>query len=95
MVDYYAVVNGVFCYKLVPADLNDIPERSTETNWFRNNMHDESKTFWAPVPDPGNNYACLLIDNYIMKHDDITSEGIYEIVYSFNENTVNKISNNW
>ena len=95
MVDYYALVNGVFYYKLTPADLADIPERSVETKWFYNNMHEESKTFWAPVNNPGNNYACLLIDNYVMKHSDIPTDGIYEIVTSLNGDTVNKLSNNW
>ncbi|MBO7452166.1 MAG: hypothetical protein J6U54_17700 [Clostridiales bacterium] len=96
MVDYYAIVNGKFCYKLMPADLNDIPERSEKTNWFYTNQGDLSDVYWAPVPDAQNNYACQLIMKLWLEDDDIKdADGVYEVIYSGSGDTVNKLSNTW
>ena len=90
MKDYYAVVEGRYCYKLMVMSLDDIPEGSVETNWFYYQDNDTTPVVWAPVEYPEINYACQLIAEY---NNNRAIDGIYEIDSRVGSNTVNKISN--
>ncbi|MBO4703909.1 MAG: hypothetical protein J5617_03700 [Bacilli bacterium] len=96
MEDFYAIVDGKFCFKLMPASVNDVPERSIKTDWFKDNYGDPSDIYWAPVQDAQNNYACkLIMDQWFNDDTNPDPNGVYMINYSLNGDTVNKISNNW
>ena len=90
MKDYYAVVEGRYCYKLMIMSLDDIPEGSVETNWFLYHDGDPSPVVWAPVENPEINYACQLIAEF---NQNRSVDGIYEINVQTNSCTVNKLSN--
>ena len=95
MEDFYAIVDGKFCFKLMPVSANDVPERSTKTDWFKDNYGDTSDIYWAPVQNAQNNYACQLITENWLNNDDNNPDGIYVISYSPNGDSVRKVSNNW
>lgn len=90
MRDYYAIVNGVLCYKFMPTD-SYIPERSTKTEWFERHEGDPSPVYWAPVENAQINYACILITKYFLDKEEGDPDGVYII----NGENVDKADTNW
>lgn len=94
MKNYYAVVNGVVCYKYYD-DGDPIPPRATKTNWFMVNEAEPGDIYWAPVENAEQDFVCNLLAQYFIEHETGDPDGVYIVFTMPNNNMVDKVSNNY